>query len=268
MIRLPAILFPGDARKALRTYQQEVDAVPAYADRVEAADRLFHRRNKSSNPVFRAVRATLSKMCAGARRCCYCEDSLADEVEHIRPKNLYPGSAFRWSNYLYACGPCNGPKNNQYAVLSCKTNKLIDVTRRSKDPVRPPKAGIQALIDPRRENPQEFMELDLIDTFFFVPTADDGTQEYLRAEYTIGVLRLNRDLLPVARKNAFGSYKARLHEYMVKKTDGTDEKVLTILARGIRTLEHPSVWVEMKRQRVLHPELTKLFADTPEALDW
>ena len=33
-------------------------------------------------------------MCAGAKRCMYCEDSAADEVEHHLPKNLYPEFVF------------------------------------------------------------------------------------------------------------------------------------------------------------------------------
>src|SRR5437764_1421089 len=112
MIRLPNIVLPTDARQALHRYQGAVDGQPSYAKRVEAAERLFKSRNKASNRAFQVVRSKLHEMCSGARRCCYCEDSCADEVEHVRPKSLYPEYVFVWENYLYACGPCNGPKNN------------------------------------------------------------------------------------------------------------------------------------------------------------
>jgi hypothetical protein len=37
---------------------------------------------------------------------------VTDEAEHINPKDLYLERVFDWANYLYACGPCNGPKSN------------------------------------------------------------------------------------------------------------------------------------------------------------
>ena len=72
----------------------------------------------SSNPTFRKVRESLTRMCSGAQRCVYCEDSVGDEVEHIEPKDLYPCLVFLWTNYVYACGRCNGGKSNKFAVVS------------------------------------------------------------------------------------------------------------------------------------------------------
>jgi hypothetical protein len=80
---------PGiDARTAqgLSGYQAEVQSAATYAEQVEAGKRLFGRYNRSTNPVFRIVRERLALMCPGARRCGYCEDSIGDEIEHIRPK--------------------------------------------------------------------------------------------------------------------------------------------------------------------------------------
>lgn len=45
-------------------------------------------------------------------------DSAADEVEHIAPKALFPERVFDWTNYIYACGPCNGPKSNRYSYVT------------------------------------------------------------------------------------------------------------------------------------------------------
>ncbi len=269
MIRLPAVVLERKALQTLRGYQEEVDAHPTYADRVQAAARLFKSRNTSSNRAFRVVRSTLHEMCSGARRCCYCEDSCADEVEHVRPKSLYPEHVFVWENYLYACGPCNGPKNNQYAVLTAKDRKLIPITSEKDRPRKRPPKGRHVFIDPRSENPLDYMELDLLDTFRFVPTAEEETTEHIRAKYTIEVLRLNdRDILPEARRCAFGSYKARLHVYRSKKRDGTSSGELQAMIRGIQKMPHPTVWAEMKRQHSLHAELATLFQDVPEALQW
>lgn len=126
MIRLPNVSLPLAVRAQLKSWQDIIDALPNYADKVSTAATQFGSRNRPDNPTFRQVRTALENMCSGARRCCYCEDSCADEVEHIKPKNLYPGATFVWSNYLYACGPCNGPKKNFFKVLS-RDGSLIDV---------------------------------------------------------------------------------------------------------------------------------------------
>ena len=175
----------------------------------------------------------------------YCEDSVADEVEHFRPKDLYPEVVFAWMNYLYACGPCNGRKNNKFVVMD-GTGKLVDVTRPHKAPVVRPTSGDAALIDPRRENPLDFLMLDLRDTFEFTPIADAGTQDYERASYTIEVLGLNdRDYLVRARRTAFRNYRALLSAY------GPERNPQRRCAgmRAIRDNNHPTVWWEMKRQR-------------------
>jgi uncharacterized protein (TIGR02646 family) len=270
VILLENIPLPDKAQQKLDEYQRKVDELSDYAQKVTEAKRLFRTRNKPNNKTFQSVRATLDQMCSGARRCCYCEDSCADEVEHIRPKDLYPEWVFVWENYLYACGPCNSPKGNQFAVLESQTGHLVNVARCKSDPIVPPLPGSPVLIDPRSENPLDYMELDLLDTFWFVPIADEGTQDYQRAEYTIDILRLNsRDVLVNARRNAFDSYKARLYEYQSKKNLGASHHELKRLKKSLQQMHHPTVWAEMKRQYTLHDELKALFqALLPEVLNW
>ncbi len=123
MLRLLNVDLPAEAAARLRGYQGEVDAEPTYPKQVAAADTLFSSRNRCSNRTFKVVRAKLFEMCGGVRRCGYCEDSMADEVEHIWPKSLYPERVFSWQNYLYACGPCNGPKNNDFKVFAHETGE-------------------------------------------------------------------------------------------------------------------------------------------------
>jgi 5-methylcytosine-specific restriction endonuclease McrA len=112
VIRLPDLVLPVAARRQLRRWQAEIDDLAAYADRVSEAERRFELRNRAENPTFKGVRDGLDRTCSGGRRCAYCEDSAADEVEHVKPKALYPEACFRPENYVYGCGPCNGPKRN------------------------------------------------------------------------------------------------------------------------------------------------------------
>ncbi len=269
MLQLPNIALPSKIQRQLDTLQQEIDAINDYATQVETAKRKFSQHNRARNPTFKVVRTTLRRMCSGAERCGYCEDSYADEIEHIKPKTLYPEATFIWRNYLYACGPCNGPKNNRFVVFSPANGAKVDVTRKRGEPVVPPEAGDPVLINPRRENPLEFMWLDLINTFYFLPMGDEDSQTYIRAEYTIEVLRLNeRDYLLAAREEAFDSYRARLSEYVIKRNQGAKVSQLNNLINSLKRMGQPTIWKEMKRQQKLIPELEELFSVAPEALDW
>ena len=106
-------------------------------------------------------------------------------------------------------------------------------------------------------------------TFRFVPIGDKYSRESKRAEYTIDVLGLNRRAyLPRARKEAYGSYRARIVEYWQAREGGAGREKLNLLAEAVRRMHHPTVFREMLRQRDKVPELTRLFEEVPEALSW
>lgn len=269
MIRLPDVPLPATALRQLERWQAEVDALATYPERVEAARRRFSLRNEAKNKTFSVVRRSLTAMCAGARRCGYCEDSAADEVDHIWPKDLYPELVFAWRNYLYACGSCNGPKNNRFAVFPKGARQPLEVRRRPDAPIKPPRKGTPALIDPRHEDPMAFLMLDLRGTFLLMPIPSKGSKDHARAEYTLDILRLNaRELLPVARAEAFSGYRARLSEYVSLREQGAPKAALARRVQSIQGAAHPTVWKEMQRQHWMHPELRLLFRKAPEALSW
>lgn len=265
MLKLSNKRLTATAKGKLLEYQLMVDTGPTYPERVTLAKKLFSRYNTASNVTFREVKSVLTAMCRSSRRCMYCEDSVADEVEHFQPKDLYPEVVFAWNNYLYACGPCNGPKNNQFAVLV--ENQLVNVTRMRDADVLPPVRGKIALIDPRKEDPLKFLLLDLIDTFEFAVYPGISKTDHDRANYTLEVLRLNsRDYLVAARRNAFSGYRARLQEYVLQLQAGASRTQLKHFKEGIQRTPHPTVWNEMIRQHQFHPELKGLFEAAPDAL--
>jgi hypothetical protein len=271
MIRLPTILLPEDTDVSLNSLQAVVDAESTYKRRVAKAKSYFKAKNTASDPVFKVIRQKLSDMCPGARRCCYCEDSCADEVEHIAPKDLYPDKCFVWDNYLYACGPCNGPKNNQYQIFRSGSDSPLDVTRKRDAPVVPPPDGEAVLINPRNENPLDYIWLDM-ETFRFVPDPElvENSRPWIRADYTINtILRLNeREVLVKAREAVYYAYLALLRAYISDRENGCDEETLILQKEAIQSLPHPTVWQEMKRQRQFYATLREIFSFVPEALGW
>jgi uncharacterized protein (TIGR02646 family) len=268
VIRLSARALPPKTSQALAAYQREVDAAGPYTVRVAEAKRLFAARNTRSNATFKTVRAELAAMCSGAVRCAYCEDSAADEVEHVRPKAWFPELVFAWDNFVYACGPCNGPKGSRYAVVR-GTPAVCSEARRSRDTFAAPPTGPSALIDPRAEDPLQLLMLDLLDTFLFVPLGASGSSDRARAEFTIDVLGLNRrDALVEARKSAFVDHLTHLEAYVERKRRGSTQAELDRRRDTILRRQHPTVWREMQRQQASHADLRTLFAAAPEALGW
>jgi len=265
MIRIRRRPLPAEARTSLADYQAIVNCQATYATRVEAAKHHFGLRNRKTNPAFRAVRATLTQMCYGARRCMYCEDAPADEVEHFRPKDLYPELVFAWSNYLYACGICNGPKNNKWGSLPRNGSTVSETSRSLGSPILPPPTGYPALIDPSREDPLKYLFLDL-QTFVIVPMPGNSARDLARAQYTIEILDLNKDFLSQSRESAFAAYVSHLEHARVLKAAGG--LVPLHLRDAVGRTYHPTVWAEMRRQRASYPQLQALFAAVPEALNW
>lgn len=277
MVRLPHQDISAACKEALDAYQAEIDTVPDYLAQVDQAKALWPLRKMK--PVFTEVKEKLVNMCAGARRCHYCEDSMADEIEHFRPKNIYPGQTFVWENYLYSCGPCNGPKGDRFALFEAETGNRVDLTppRKKKSEKNPPRQappdGLPLLINPREEDPLDYIFLDILSgSFAFEPwETDPNTPAYQRAAYTIEVLRLNaRDDLVQARRLAYSNYTARLAQYIFSHAQQAPQHELSSMIDQIQKEAHPSVWQEMKQDRTRRhiPALDNLFRQAPQALTW
>lgn len=269
MRKLPQVALPKTVQTSLDRWQADLNNIQDYEERVDQSREKFKTRNTSKSKTFSAIRKGLTSLCSGARRCCYCEDSAADEVEHIKPKSLYPEQTFVWENYLYSCGPCNSRKNNNFFIFESATHKITNISRKKGDPVIPPLIGDSVFINPRQEDPFDFIIIDLVDTFMFIPSAQPESRDYNRAEYTINkILNLNSDLLLAARKESYYSCRARLCEYVRSKNSGSLQAQLDLLTNSLKSMQHPTVWQEIKRQQHLIPELEILFAQAPEALKW
>ena len=266
MYPLPDMTLAAADEAALAGLQKIVDGGADFATRVTLAKDRFDAKSAT---LFKRIRAHLALLSGDLVRCGYCEDSCADEVEHIRPKDFYPEQVFVWFNYLFACGPCNGGKTNKYAVRDGQ-GTLIDLRahRKVHGMVAPP-PGTHVLIDPRTEQPMDFLWLDITGgTFRLVALEEDDGVMRQRAETTIEYLKLNREVLVDARKNAFGGYRDRLAQYVARKAAGDAAAELMARARDIGRTPHRTVWLEMKRQRTMLADIVPFFDEAPEALGW
>jgi uncharacterized protein (TIGR02646 family) len=276
MIQLTRPKLSATATKQLKQYQEAVDEQGDYLACVQFAKKDFSKKNKKGNTTFDEIKERLVAMCSGAERCHYCEDSKADEVEHLLPKDVYPDLCYKWEKYLYSCGGCNRDKSNHCAVI-VNGNKLVDLTPSKKKKNPPPRlrpdlfpSSVVAMIDPVLENPLDFFLLDIqMGTFELSVLHNEGTVKYIRAKYTLDVLKLDqKPFLRQARENAYGNYKRRLQTYIAKRDTNARPTALNRMITELQTEVHPTVWKEMQRQYGSIVELTQLFQQAPEALNW
>lgn len=262
---IPLSLTLADHQQ-LRNLQQLVDVESDYANRVELARQKW---NNKPSTLFERIRTALADIClgGGTRRCSYCEDSLADEIEHIRPKNWFPNQVFDPLNYLFACGPCNGPKNNQYAVVS-SSGIITEAVRTRGSVILPPPLGQEALLNPWEDNPADFFFLDLQNTFEFKPKASLNNHDATRAAYTLRILKINKDPLNSARRAAFSDFAGRLKEYHLALRDNESLAALMRMQSELLLKQHITVWHEMQRQANQHISLQRLFRLVPGAIHW
>jgi len=263
MLRIASQDLPELAQAQLNTHTMQLAKLQDFSSQVDTAKKLW--KSKTPANLFQTLKENLSAMCTGSQRCMYCEDSEANEIEHRRPKDIYPLQTFDWENLLYACGGCNSPKGNRFAILNPPFSAgYQDITPKRNNIPTPPSSGLDALIDPRRENPMEWLWLDF-DTFRFSPMTDKlDSPDYWKAEYTIKLLHLNeRDSLVRGRRSAFKYYRNSLADYLQNKA----EKALEFRS-SLNDYPHRTVWEEMKRQRQYRNDLRELFLNAEETLAW
>lgn len=262
MLKISALsITPADSA-ALANLQREIDNLPAYEARVALADEKF--KSKPSG-LFKRVRDALETSCGDLVRCGYCEDSCADEVEHIWPKAFFPDRTFLQANYLFSCGRCNPTKGNKFSIWSAAGWVDLKEHRANHGYIQPPVTQSK-FIDPASENPLDLIWLDLAGgSFRFTEVGDPGTIDYERADFTINTLNLNKGVLVRARQNAYSGFLDRINMYIQRKNEGDSPDQLAIRLTELRRSPHQTVRFEMARQLPLldlpagvaidHPEL-------------
>ena len=246
----------ADASQHLSNLQRQIDELPTHALRYAEATRLF--ASKTSR-AFQEVREKLASASPPGEACFYCERDRYRDIDHIRPKRHYPEECFAWKNYVYACAICNqDAKRDTYAVFLPGDDSITEFDR-SLPLDAPIPAGDPVLLDPREEDPLDFLQLDL-ETGRFVSIGD--ARGRIRGEFTVSLLGLNESSLAKIRVHAYRSFKMYLEEHFVAMEEGNREKA-ALAIEEIKSLHCPTVLVEMRRQADLIPELAALFAVLP-----
>lgn len=276
----------------LNDLQKKVNAQATFQEKVAKAQSLWKSRSNSKigKTAFEEVKETLIKMYISEEEVCpYCEHNEAGDIEHISPKSFFPNKTFKWKNYLFACKQCNtGYKLDKCFVLT-PSGDIIAVERGKKPPYQ-----TTAFINPRIENPTDFLILNLED-FKFELMPGLNKKDKNKAEKTCEILQLNnRGILVKGRERAAEAYYEKI-ERLVKilnsntlsdlqsnllkpfdrRFDFTQDlatiksEIKASYKHKIQIYPHPSVWYAIKKvSSVTDDDWKKLFAQIPEALTW
>jgi uncharacterized protein (TIGR02646 family) len=291
MVPIRPPVLPSHIAKMLTASQNEVNAMSSFGDQVTQASIKW-----KAKVDFGLMRTILAKSISPKEVCQYCGYGEETDIEHIYPKSHFPEKCFLWENYLLACAKCNTHcKRDQFAVFVPFSSDIVyTLPRRNKSstPIAPPTSDA-VFINPRGEDPMDFLQLDLTSGVFFVPT-ELSTRDQIRCRYSIDLIGLNRDWLIKQRPKAFNAYQNKLKLYGTIKAATSLAEIEEILLMNSYPMEanppmsfmktqncelarikkdilddpFPIVWEEMKRQASLYPQIQTLFIQSPEALRW
>ncbi|MFP3708148.1 hypothetical protein SB783_29440 [Paraburkholderia sp. SIMBA_009] len=192
------------------------------------------------------------------KACFYCERDRYRDIDHVRPKRHYPEQCFVWGNYIYACTICNQDyKKDTYAVFDI-TGAIVKFDRSLPFSSLVP-AGDHVLIDPRSEDPLNFLRLDLSTGRF---TAIGNARSVLRGEFTRELFDLNETTLARIRVAAYETFKHYLMKFQVAN-QANDNAATQRVLNEIRDLPHPTVLVEMRLQSANDVMLAAHFINVP-----
>lgn len=194
---IPILRTPlsSTTRRTLKQRQTKVDESSDPTATAVASWKTFAGKARAE------VLEQLREMCSGLERCMYCEDSMATDIEHYRPKSVYPGHAFTWANYLLACSHCNSnKKRDQFPTMR----------------------GAPLLIDPTTDDPFDHLVLSPT-TGLYVALDEVGVA-------SIEVFGLNRDVCVTGRSHAWTVLCALIRNFDIAMDDERDN-ILSAVAK-------------------------------------
>lgn len=289
MIQLVNKNLDPQSIEVLDYLQAQIDALDSFQDKAKESQKLWKTKGDAKGQkTFEIIRDTLREMCVNVGICNYCEQNEANDIEHVYPKSFFPHYTFKWTNYILACKQCNSAFKLDRCHCIDNENKICKVNRGS-EPIN----QNVALINPRIENPSNFMMINL-ETFKFIEMPELHETDNLKAFCTIEVLHLNtRETLIVARKSAMRHYYDMLDRLTVilnseniedlkrnlspvdnrfnlnKPLFEIKEEIKLSYKNYITTYQHPSVWLSIKLvASKTNQYWIELFNKIPEAINW
>lgn len=225
MRKLP--LRPDLPQATLKQLAQETKAIAQATDPKADAKRRYENARKAK--WFKPVVEALGEMSGLGGRCMFCSGSESSQVEHFRPKAVFPLEAVKWENFLWSCSICNQSKSDRFPPDT--------------EPGEP-------IINPVDEDVWSFFFIDEFGNLAARWCSDTNGID-ARAAKTIEILALDRDALQDTRQQRLDDLRKRVRdslELFRQKHLGQDE----LRAR-----------CEEWRRQPFQPDVASYFLDGP-----
>lgn len=181
---------PSLPAATVRRLAKETTEITNNADSKSEAKRRYENARKARwfKPIIRALQI----ISGPDERCMCCSGSESSQIEHFRPKAVFPRLAMTWENFLWACGSCNRFKGDRFP-LDTQSGAL--------------------LINPIEENVWDFFFIDEFGNL--TPRwRNDLNDLDPRAESTQKILGLDRQALQETRQSRLLDLKRRVEDSM------------------------------------------------------
>jgi uncharacterized protein (TIGR02646 family) len=159
-------------------------------------------RDACHTQQMRSVREVLRQMGGMRERCMYCADSRGTDIEHFRPKKLFPSLMFTWENLLLACAGCNDQKGSRFPV---------DVN------------GAALLIDPTIDEPWTYLVFD-VETGLLIARFDANGVQHPKGTATLEVLPLDREAITQGRRHTLRNLVRAVRAFLATVCETTDQE--------------------------------------------
>ncbi len=119
--------------------------------------------------------------------CAYCQRPTDDDVDHFRPKSLYPWLAYSFSNYFLSCETCNRRCKKNKFPLAASAARATSASRVDRE--------ARLLLDPTRDPVEEWMRTELAEGRYRIESLVDRKTQATAAvqvDETIRLFKLNR----------------------------------------------------------------------------
>jgi uncharacterized protein (TIGR02646 family) len=283
----------SNAQEVLKDLQKKIENEHSFAAKVAKAQTLWDskKNSKKGKIAFEEITEILKTMCVFSNVCNYCEHSEATDIEHIITKSFFPSQTFRWINYVLICKICNTTYKSSKCYIFNNNDSPILLKRGDEPNVD----AIQVFINPRIEDPNKFIILNLMTNRFMVNFGLTQSEVY-KAEKTLEMLKLNErdtliDMRAKTAQNIFDSMDRliralnanSIHElYMIMRpheelkinpTLSLDNNKTILKAACKKDITegmlHPSVWYAIKIiESKTNSKWQNIFRKIPEALTW
>ena len=174
----------------------ETSGITSAADPKAEAEKRYGNARKTK--WFAPLVKELGKLAGPGERCMFCSGSESSDVEHYRPKALWPELAMTWENFLWSCTPCNRGKSSRFPPETEPGGRLIN---------------------PMDENVWDFFFID--DFGFLTPRFDIAANEpNARGVSTRDLLSLNREAVQDSRLMRLNSLRQQVHDALTLMSQG------------------------------------------------